>query len=163
MPPINFSPSSILIAILLVLSTNIVAQTPAKDSIQNNNGDIVVADLSPVEFAERALGFTPNRAVVQYEENRDIKGYERHIMDRRKLLLNGMWLAYRSKDSDGIKKLWKRINEYNKSEWGRARPITQKTVSQSLKSRIRTQANARKGLHFNSKYSDLIDAKFAQN
>lgn len=133
------------------------------DSIQNNNGDIVVADLSPVEFAERALGFTPNRAVVQYEENRDIKGYERHIMDRRKLLLNGMWLAYRSKDSDGIKKLWKRINEYNKSEWGRARPITQKTVSQSLKSRIRTQANARKGLHFNSKYSDLIDAKFAQN
>lgn len=132
-------------------------------NIQNNNGDIVVDDLSPLEYVEQVLGFTPNRSVVQYAENRAIKSYERHAMDRRKLLLNGMWLAYRSKDSDGIKKLWKRINEYNKSEWGRARPITQKTVSQSLKSRIRTQANARKGLHFNSKYSDLIDAKFAQN
>ncbi|NAZ55428.1 PLxRFG domain-containing protein [Vibrio toranzoniae] len=132
-------------------------------NIQNNNGDIVVDDLSPLEYVEQVLGFTPNRSVVQYAENRAIKSYERHAMDRRKLLLNGMWLAYRNKDGDSVKKLWKKINEYNKSEWGRARPITQKTVSQSLKSRIRTQANARKGLHFNSKYSDLIDAKFAQN
>ncbi|MGO2317426.1 MAG: PLxRFG domain-containing protein [Vibrio toranzoniae] len=132
-------------------------------NIQNNNGDIVVDDLSPLEYVEQVLGFTPNRSVVQYAENRAIKSYERHAMDRRKLLLNGMWLAYRNKDGDSVKKLWKKINEYNKSEWGRARPITQKTVSQSLKSRIRTQANARKGVHFNSKYSDLIDAKFAQN
>lgn len=132
-------------------------------NIQNNNGDIVVDDLSPLEYVEQVLGFTPNRSVVQYAENRAIKSYERHAMDRRKLLLNGMWLAYRNKDGDSVKKLWKKINEYNKSEWGRARPITQKTVSQSLKSRIRTQANARKGLHFNSKYSDLIDTKFTQN
>lgn len=132
-------------------------------NIQNNNGDIVVDDLSPLEYVEQVLGFTPNRSVVQYAENRAIKSYERHAMDRRKLLLNGMWLAYRNKDGDSVKKLWKKINEYNKSEWGRARPITQKTVSQSLKSRIRTQANARKGLHFNSKYSDLIDTKFAQD
>ncbi|MFL7022254.1 PLxRFG domain-containing protein [Vibrio cyclitrophicus] len=132
-------------------------------NIQNNNGDIVVDDLSPLEYVEQVLGFTPNRSVVQYAENRAIKSYERHAMDRRKLLLNGMWLAYRNKDGESVKKLWKKINEYNKSEWGRARPITQKTVSQSLKSRIRTQANARKGLHFNSKYSDLIDTKFAQN
>lgn len=131
--------------------------------IQNNNGDIIVSDMSTFEYSQQLLGFTPNRYMVQNEENRAIKGYEREAMDRRKLLLNGMWLAYRNNDSDSVKNLWKKINKHNQSEWGRARPITQKTVSQSLKSRIRTQANARRGLHFNAKYGNLIDTKFAQD
>lgn len=130
-------------------------------NIANNKGDIVVADLTPIEYATQLIGFTPSRQLIQNQDNRDIKNYERESMDQRKRLLNAMWMSYRSNDHKGMKKLWGKVKEYNNSEWGRLRPIDSDVVKQSIKTRQRYQTKATNGIQINDKYLPVIESKFA--
>ncbi|KFA99612.1 PLxRFG domain-containing protein [Vibrio sp. ER1A] len=132
-------------------------------AITNRQGDVVVADLSPLEYAEQLLGFTPSRQLVQGAKNRAYKDYERQIMDRRKLLMNSMWQTYRTNDVEGMKNVWKRIDKFNKSDWGRLNPITQKTVNQSMRIRARGQSKAKNGIRINDKYISQLNAMYAAN
>ncbi|AYO17108.1 PLxRFG domain-containing protein [Vibrio owensii] len=130
-------------------------------NVSNNNGDVVVADLTPLEYAGQLAGFTPSRQLIQNQDNRDIKNYERETMDRRKRLLNAMWMCYRTNDREGMKKLWKKVKSYNNSEWGRLRPINSEVVSQSIKTRQRYQSKAIHGIQVNNKYLPVINSTFA--
>ncbi len=130
-------------------------------NVSNNNGDVVVADLTPLEYAGQLAGFTPSRQLIQNQDNRDIKNYERETMDRRKRLLNAMWMCYRTNDRVGMKKLWGKVKEYNNSEWGRLRPIDSDVVKQSIKTRQRYQTKATNGIQINDKYLPVIESKFA--
>ena len=132
-------------------------------NITNRNGEVMVSDLSSVEYAGQLFGFTPTRLSDQYETNSRIKGYERQVQQKRKILMNQMWVSYMKKDKEEIKNIWKHIKHYNRSDWGRLNPITSEMVSRSIKLHKTLQAKAVNGLHYNPKFEQQIRNSFTQD
>ncbi|WP_048898940.1 PLxRFG domain-containing protein [Photobacterium swingsii] len=126
-------------------------------NVTNRNGEILVDDISPLEYVSQGLGFTPSRLVMQYDINSALKGYEREAMNRRKSLMNAYWLAYRNRDHDGVKSIQAKLREYNKSSWGRVRPITSDVLKKSVKQHQKLSSKAVNGAHFNDSYIKLLN------
>lgn len=131
-------------------------------NVTNRNGEVMVADLTPIEYFGQLVGFTPTRLSEQYDINSRVKKYEGKVMQRRKLLMNQMWVSYLKKDKDEIKNIWKHIKNYNKSEWGRLNPITSEAVSRSIKQHLKMQTKAVNGLHYNPKFESMVRNSFIQ-
>lgn len=130
--------------------------------ITNNNGDVVVQDLTAGEKLQRALGFSPSRESVQWDENANIKEYERLVLDRKKLLLKALWLAHRTEDQQEFDNVLAKIRRFNTSEFGRHTPITSKTINRSFKGRINASERSQNGVQVNSKLLPAIDKHFLQ-
>lgn len=129
-------------------------------NVTNRNGEILVADLSPLEYSHQLLGFTPTRLAHQYEANRAIKGYEKKVSYRRSLLLNQMWVSYSKGDKEEIANIWRHIAHFNKSRWGKLNPISSDTVKRSISKHLKLQGKATNGIIFNDKYTPAINDKF---
>ncbi|PHX05519.1 PLxRFG domain-containing protein [Vibrio splendidus] len=131
-------------------------------NVTNRNGEVMVGDLTGVEYAGQLLGFTPTRLSEQYDTNSRIKKYENKIKMHRKILMNQMWVSYMKKDQEEIRNIWKSIKEYNRSDWGKVNPITSDAVKTSLQGHLRMQQKAVNGLHYNPKFEQLVRNKFLQ-
>ncbi|MCE7567525.1 PLxRFG domain-containing protein [Aliivibrio fischeri] len=129
-------------------------------NITNRNGEVIISDLSGIEYAGQLLGFTPTRLSTQYRSNRAIKGYESHVANRRQALLSQLWVSYMKKDRAEMKNIRRHIIKYNRSTWGRLHPITSENMERSIKSHLIMQKKAVNGLHYNPKYEMQVRKNF---
>ncbi|HDM8192347.1 TPA: PLxRFG domain-containing protein [Vibrio harveyi] len=125
-------------------------------TVTNRNGEVLIGDVDPLEYTGQLLGFTPSRLVMTYDRNSALKGYEKEASRRRSSLMNAYWLATRTNDKDGQRAALRKIQIYNQSTWGRARPITAKVIQQSVKQHKRMMSKSVDGAHFNDKYLKLL-------
>lgn len=125
-------------------------------TVTNRNGEVLIGDVDPLEYTGQLLGFTPSRLVMTYDRNSALKGYEKEATRRRSTLMNAYWLATRTKDKDGQRAALRKIQVYNQSDWGKARPITAKVIQQSVKQHRRMMGKSVNGAHFNEKYLKLL-------
>ncbi len=67
----------------------------------NNRGDAYkeAEDFTLAELLLQAGGLSDHELMKQYQKNNAIKGYERHILERRKRLMKAYWLAYKQSDT----------------------------------------------------------------
>ncbi|WP_224164862.1 hypothetical protein [Vibrio penaeicida] len=52
-----------------------------------------------VELALQAGGLSDSDLMKQYDTNRALKSYERHVLDRRQQLMTAYWLAWKGRDA----------------------------------------------------------------
>ncbi|MCG6405234.1 PLxRFG domain-containing protein [Vibrio fluvialis] len=131
-------------------------------NVTNKHGEIIVSDLSAIEYATQALGFTPTRLSEQYEMNSAIKGYELSVQKRRRTLLTKFIIAKDNRDESAIRELMKQVKSYNGSEWGRLNPITSDTLMKSMRAHEMQKKRADNGLHINPRFKQLVNQQFAE-
>lgn len=133
----------------------------ASEGAQTLSGDPLIDSLSAGELLGQSIGFTPARLRERYDANRAVTNYERHVMDRRRALMNGYALAHRHKDKEGMRRASESINRFNK-----ANPevmIRESDLTRSLYMRAKRSAMSEDGLYVNPKLSRLREAgRFAE-
>lgn len=133
----------------------------ASEGAQTLSGDPLIDSLSAGELLGQSIGFTPARLRERYDANRAVTNYERHVMDRRRALMNGYALAHRHKDKEGMRRASESISRFN-----RANPevmIRESDLTRSLYMRAKRSAMSEDGLYVNPKLSRLREAgRFAE-
>jgi len=87
----------------------------ATQGVNNMDGQPIVKDLSPYEYAMQAAGFSPARVAEQYKVNNALKGYQKEIEMRRQALLNGYTMAMTLNDTDAVKTATAKIQAFNQA------------------------------------------------
>jgi hypothetical protein len=105
------------------------------------------------------MGFTPTALARQYRENRALKNYEQHILDRRAALMNAFALAVRTGDESLRSATLDRIATFN-GKYPQI-PISAATLRQSLRARARAAALADNGLLLNRKLEGVLRERVA--
>ena len=98
----------------------------------------------------QAIGLADSDVSAQYAENAAIKGYEQHILDRRKRLLNRYYMAWKDGDSAEKTAILKEIKAFNE-RWPKIR-LSPKTLRQSMKVRERYRKRAEHGVILNKNW-----------
>jgi hypothetical protein len=127
-----------------------------EEGIATRTGSVVVDDLSGWDLVGQATGFSVGRANIQYDENNAIKNYEQHVQKRRQRLMNSYYTAFRLKDKEAITEVMSKIKHFNKSEYGRLNPISNKNLQQSVKARQRNLSKTDNGLQVSPKLQRLV-------
>ncbi len=127
-----------------------------EEGVTTRTGSEIVGDLTLGELTGQALGFSIGRANIQYDENNAIKNYEAHVLKRRQSLMNAYYTAYRLKDGEALKVVMAKIRQFNQSKYGRANPITNKGLQQSIKTRQRNLTKTQNGIQVNPKLQALV-------
>ncbi|MEC4091630.1 PLxRFG domain-containing protein [Pseudoalteromonas rubra] len=124
-----------------------------QEGVNSYRGDAVIEDTTPWQEVLQATGWTPHEVSDVYGQNRALKGYERQLKRRRKLLLNRYALGVRLGDQDMIKTVNADIERFN--ERNPAIKITPKQRAQSVRRRKEISREATNGI--------ILDKKLAQN
>lgn len=85
----------------------------ATQGVNNLDGQPIVKDLSPYEYALQVAGFSPARVAEQYKVNNALKGYEKQIETRRQALLNGYTMAMSLNDPEAVRAAAQKITAFN--------------------------------------------------
>lgn len=121
----------------------------ATEGVNNLRGDAIVDDLTPWQSLLQLSGFTPAEVSRQYDANRAIKGYEKHILDRRQRLIDAFAMSVRVNDADGRAEVLAKIRAFNTAN--PEIPITMSTIERSLRGRARYSAKAEGGIVVNKR------------
>lgn len=127
-----------------------------REGALNTKGDELKAeeDFSMVDLVLQLSGFADSDVSKQYAENAAIKGYERHILERRKRLMTKYYLAQKDGDSGEKLEVQQMIARFNK-RWPEIR-IDNKALRNSIKSRERARDNAQHGININPKLEQSL-------
>lgn len=125
-------------------------------------GDPLLAEAAMSDSVYAALGFTPARLSEQYDINNAAKRYERHVLDRRSVLLDAYAVAHQARDSEGMRAALSQIRAFNRKHGGAA--ITMKTLRRSLRARQQFREQARGGIRVNPRLREEVDeaTRFAE-
>lgn len=114
------------------------------DGVNNLRGDAIVEDLNVFESLAQIAGFSPASVASAYDYQRDIKGYEQYILDRRRALMDAFALAYRLGDIEGRDAVLAKMREFSAAYPALA--ITADGIRRSLMSRSRYSQQADAGI-----------------
>lgn len=114
------------------------------DGVNNLRGDPIVEDLNVFESLAQISGFSPASVANAYDYQRDIKGYEQYILDRRRALMDAFALAYRLGDTEGRDAVVAKMREFSAAYPALA--ITADGIRRSLMSRARYSQQADAGI-----------------
>lgn len=114
------------------------------DGVNNLRGDAIVEDLNVFESLAQIAGFSPASVAAAYDYQRDIKGYEQYILDRRRALMDAFALAYRLGDIEGRDAVLAKMREFSAAYPALA--ITADGIRRSLMSRARYSQQADAGI-----------------
>lgn len=128
----------------------------ATQGVQSLRGDPIVDNVSPYQVLLQGSGFTPDKIARQYEENRQVKDYEKAIMDRRQALANAYAMAARTGDSEGMAAALAKIQGFNRSNPEVA--ITGSSIRASVRARAKYSERAEGGVVVNPKLQAKLDA-----
>ncbi|WP_283130759.1 PLxRFG domain-containing protein [Enterovibrio norvegicus] len=101
----------------------------------------------------QGVGFSDHDLMKQYEQNNAIKGYEKHILDRRRDLMTAYWLATKQADTALMLDVKKQIGKFNGTH--RAIAIDAKALRRSMKARHRASQENQKGIRVTESLRDL--------
>lgn len=93
----------------------------------------------------QANGLTDGELMKQYDLNNAIKGYEQHILDRRRDLMTAFWLAYKEGDDAMMAEAKRGIRKFNQANPRIA--IDGDTLRRSIKTRRRYNQESQNGVN----------------
>ena len=125
----------------------------ATDGATNLRGD-TVTDVTMLDVAKQALGFTPARLAEQYAINSANYNKQQHIMTERKRLIDRFWKAGEAGDDEKQDQLLTDIDKFN--EKYPEQVINGRSLSNSAKVRGRNADQATGGMRYNSKLKDRL-------
>lgn len=125
--------------------------------VNNLDGQPIVKDLSPFEYAMQAVGFSPARVAEQYQVNNSLKGYEKQIEDRRKAILNGYTMAVGLNDADAIRAAAQKIQAFNAAN--PSFPINGGLIRRSLLQRKKMADSMVNGIILNKRLDKAVRAR----
>jgi len=130
-----------------------------QDGVQSRRGDIVVPkeELTKLDLFYQAIGFTPAKITMQYEQNNALKNAERHILDRRARLMDTLFLSARNGDDGTVRETMQNIAQFNKVNPSIA--IDFGTIMSSAKSRFRYSMESIGGVTLNKNLRFLAEQK----
>lgn len=103
----------------------------------------------------QANGLTDGELMKQYDLNNAIKGYEQHILDRRRDIMTAFWLAYKESDDAMMLEAKKSIRKFNQSNPRIA--IDSDTLRRSIKTRRRYSQESQNGVNVKKSLRYLND------
>lgn len=136
------------------LKDSVKAARYATEGANNLRGDALVEDLNLGQVLLQLIGFTPAEVARQYEENRSLKNYEQHVLDRRQHLMDAFAMAQRLEDQVARADALDAIRKFN-AKWPEL-GISANTLRKSLMSRARYSAKAEGGIMLNKKIEGRI-------
>lgn len=117
-------------------------------------GDQLLDDVTTSEKFIQALGFSPTRLTEQYRENRALKNYEQHILDRRQQLINGFALSMRMGDEELRSAVLEKMRSFS-TTYPEIR-IDAASLRRSMQTRARYSAQAESGIVLNKRVADRV-------
>lgn len=128
------------------------------EGVLTKNADVILPwdDIDALELGGQALGFNIADAAIQYEKNSASYEYVNQATKRRQSLMNAYYAAHRLEDRELMSELREEIDKFNRSEWGKANPITNKSIKLSISARERGLERSLNGVRVNPKYHQLI-------
>ena len=129
-----------------VMKDTLKAMRFLREGVQNMRGDEIIPkeEFRTQDAFYQAIGFTPARLTMQYEQNRAVSKASGKIQRRRTLLMDKLFLAARNEDKQGIRDAMQAINKFNRSNPSVA--IASSNIISSAKSRQRYSEQAVGGL-----------------
>lgn len=103
----------------------------------------------------QANGLTDGELMKQYDLNNAIKGYEQHILDRRRDIMTAFWLAYKESDDAMMLEAKKAIRKFNQANPRIA--IDSDTLRRSIKTRRRYSQESQNGVNVKKSLRYLND------
>lgn len=87
------------------------------EGVQNMRGDVIIPkeNITARDAFYQAIGFTPAKLTMQYEQNRAVSTASSKIQKRRSILMDRLFLAARNDDKQGIRDAMVTINKFNRS------------------------------------------------
>ena len=121
----------------------------ASQGVTTRRGDKIVDNVSALDMARQAFGFTPAEIADQYDRNSAQSNLSRELSQRKKNLVNRYVYALEAGDTetaDGTLDMIGRFNELNPEI-----AITSNSLSQAYRQRQRAHALSEGGLYLPSK------------
>lgn len=118
---------------------------------------IPASQFGAAESVGQLLGFTPAALADKYEVNRDRSNLQRRIESRRRAMLDTFAMAYQNHDDAVMEAVKEDVRDFNRRYPSYA--ITGATVRQSLRARLRAQAEveAMGGVRLNKKLLGVLE------
>jgi hypothetical protein len=126
----------------------------AEGALTLRSKDAIKDDFTPWELISQAMGFTPLELRQQYSINSALKGYERHIYDRRSELLTAMAISIMDSNVKNRAKINREIRAFNSKYPELA--ITTKTIKRSVRRRYQNKAQSNNGVQLNPKLKQRL-------
>lgn len=126
----------------------------ADEGVNNLRGDPIVAAPGARNVAAQFIGFTPAEVAAQYDENRSLKNYEQHVLDRRRSLMDAYAIAIRLSDADGRQRALEQIRKFNRA-WPQI-ALTPDSIRRSMRARAKYDRQAENGIMLNRKIAGRV-------
>jgi N12 class adenine-specific DNA methylase len=124
------------------------------EGASNLRGDSMIEDMTGLEEFYQFMGFTPTRIAESYEQNSAIKGYEKHILYRRQLLMNQYATAKRMRDREFLRGVKSQIDKFN--DINPEVKITPKTLLRSMRTRERYSEKNQRGIQVDDRLQERL-------
>ena len=120
----------------------------AMNGALNSKGYPLVDNVNEYNVAMQFFGFSPNDISRAYEKNEFLSRRQRAVYSERSRLLTQYYMAYQMQDTDELKEIRKKINEFNSKKLVQqmGRTITGDTISKSVRMRDKKAQEAINGL-----------------
>jgi hypothetical protein len=112
-------------------------------------------DFDTIDLGWQALGFTPARLTMQYEQNQALRNMEDRLMQQRARRINAYMIAMFNDDKKGVQEAWAGISKWNAAQ--PSFPITGDTIRSAAQNRMRRNFMNRGGVNLNQRLWHLYD------
>ena len=115
-------------------------------------GEPIIEDVSLIETALQAVGFTPQRLAGQYQLNAWQKDTEKQILDRRQSLLNQYFNARTRGDFETASDVNDEIQNFNLLNPEKGLKITSETLAASARTRAQQSKDTKAGIYLSKPF-----------
>ncbi|WP_339140494.1 PLxRFG domain-containing protein [Pseudoalteromonas galatheae] len=126
-----------------------------QEGVNSYRGDPILEETSLWQEFLQGTGWTPHEISEVYGQNSALKGYERQIMNRRKVLMNRYALAVRLGDKDLRLEALEDIQRFNQKN--KTMTISNRQLAQSIRRRAQLSKKAESGVILNKKLQEQQD------
>ena len=128
----------------------------AFEGATTRSGEPLKEDYSAGEAAMQILGFTSTELSEKYQRNNALKRAERLILERRRALLDSLYLAQRQGDTEGYQRIMEKISIFNQAYPVPGVAITGQTLKKSFKGKDKRLQESTDGIYINPKLKELL-------
>jgi hypothetical protein len=121
-----------------------------------SRGDPIIQDMTEVELALQAAGFTPQRLSSQYRLNAQKKDIEQQVKARKQSLLNQYFNAQNRGDAETTGEIMQEIQQFNSANPYKGLAITGNTLQKSARTRMKQKAQTEGGIYIAKEFRPLF-------
>ena len=129
----------------------------ATEGALNKDGVPLKEDFNGLESFMQILGFTDTELSEKYQRNNALKKAERRILDRRRSLIDTLYLARTQNDPDGYDAIMRKISKFNAAYPVQGVMITPSTIKKSFKGKDRRIKESTDGIYIEKKLRPFLE------